>query len=56
MGLKVEDVGKGLDELAREGGRLEKLERDWGCHFAGEGGEYETIVLDGPMFHDRVEL
>jgi len=53
MGLEVEDVGKELSQLEA---RLGKLERDWGCHFAGEGGEYETICVDGPMFHDRVVL
>lgn len=56
MGLRVEDVGRGLAELSGVGGRLERLEREWGCHFAGEGGEYETICLDGPMFYERVEL
>jgi diphthine-ammonia ligase len=53
MGLEVKDVGRPLSALET---KLERLERDWGCHFAGEGGEYETICVDGPMFYDRVEL
>ena len=24
--------------------------------FAGEGGEYETVCTDGPLFYDRVVL
>ena len=25
-------------------------------HVAGEGGEYETLVVDAPFFHDRIEV
>ncbi|KAH8080204.1 hypothetical protein HD553DRAFT_122492 [Filobasidium floriforme] len=53
MGLEVEDVGRKLGE-ERVKGKLRRLERDWGCHFAGEGGEYETVCTDGPLFYDRV--
>lgn len=53
MGLEVQDVGKRL-EVVKE--KLGRLERDWGCHFAGEGGEYETVCVDGPMFYERVVL
>jgi len=32
------------------------LERTRGVHPCGEGGEFETLVLDGPLFHRRVEI
>lgn len=53
MGLREQDVGRGLDQMVP---RLGMLEARWGCHFAGEGGEYETLCVDGPMFHDTIEL
>jgi diphthine-ammonia ligase len=27
-----------------------------GVHVAGEGGEYETLVVDAPFFHERIEI
>lgn len=35
---------------------LEGLRRRWGVHVAGEGGEYETIVVDGPGWRGRIEV
>lgn len=35
---------------------LEGLQRKWGVHVAGEGGEYETIVIDGPGWRGRIEV
>ena len=35
---------------------LLRLERTRGMHPCGEGGEFETLVLDGPLFHQRVEI
>lgn len=35
---------------------LLRLEATRGVHPCGEGGEFETLVLDGPMFHQRVEI
>ena len=40
-------LGKSLLEL-RNGGVLERLKDRYGMHPAGEGGEYETLVLDCP--------
>jgi hypothetical protein len=28
----------------------------YGLHICGEGGEYETLTLDCPLFYDRVQL
>ncbi len=48
-------VGERLDA-----GRLAELERlareVRPVHVAGEGGEYETVVVDAPFFHARIEL
>ncbi|WP_265109943.1 diphthine--ammonia ligase [Halosolutus halophilus] len=51
----VEVAGPGFDEswLGRRLDRdaladLEELHREYGVHLLGEGGEYETIVTDGP--------
>ena len=40
-------LGKSLLEL-RNGGVLDRLKDRYGMHPAGEGGEYETLVLDCP--------
>ena len=40
-------LGKSLRTL-RDMGTLDKLKERWGMHPAGEGGEYETLVLDCP--------
>ena len=37
--------------------RLPGAFRDYGCNVCGEGGEYETLVMDCPLFqHARVVL
>ncbi|EKF32077.1 hypothetical protein MOQ_004082 [Trypanosoma cruzi marinkellei] len=43
VGLSLEDVRP----------TLEKAQRLYGAHSAGEGGEFETIVLDCPLFRDQ---
>jgi len=35
---------------------LLRLSDDFGCHPCGEGGEYETLTLDCPLFHQRIVL
>lgn len=35
---------------------LKKLNGMHGINIAGEGGEYETFVVDGPIFKRRIEL
>ncbi|PUU75293.1 hypothetical protein B9Z19DRAFT_1110140, partial [Tuber borchii] len=41
---------------ARRRGMLNGLERKWGVHVAGEGGEYETVVVQGPGWMGRIEV
>lgn len=48
FGLDASWLGKRL--TLKDVERLAELERRFGFHVAGEGGEYETIVLDGPNF------
>ena len=56
-------AAKGLDNswLGRELNEgewlhLEKLSISHGIHLAGEGGEYETFVLDAPSFEKAIEV
>src|SRR2546428_63125 len=35
---------------------LLRLQETRGIHPCGEGGEFETLVLDGPFFRRRVEI
>ncbi len=51
-GLDGSWLGKRLDEALLA--KLDALNDRYRVHVAGEGGEYETIVLDGPFFHRPV--
>ena len=35
---------------------LEDLEKKFGVHICGEGGEYETFVVDGPIFTKKIRV
>ncbi|MFB6117133.1 diphthine--ammonia ligase [Halosegnis sp.] len=53
-GLDESWLGRTLDAAAfRE---LEQLGEAYGVHLLGEGGEFETFVVDGPHMDRRVEL
>ena len=66
LGFKIMMIGVGaggLDEswLGKEladdrWAMLEALSMKHGIHLTGEGGEYETLVLDAPMFRKRVQV
>ncbi len=53
-GLDEKWLGRVLDEDAMQ----ELFERaiDYGFHCGGEGGYYDTLVLDGPIFSKRLEV
>jgi ABC transporter with metal-binding/Fe-S-binding domain ATP-binding protein len=53
-GLGEEWLGRRLDERAV--GELLSLSRKFGFNPAGEGGEYETLVLNAPFFRHRLEV
>ncbi|GMH35085.1 hypothetical protein BSKO_02953 [Bryopsis sp. KO-2023] len=55
LGLKPKrDLGKTLEDLKET---LHVLREQFGCNVCGEGGEYETLVLDCPLFkYGRIVL
>lgn len=54
MGLKEKYLGKSIKDMLPI---FNKLNKEFGFHTAGEGGEYETIVLDCPLYrHGRIVI
>ncbi len=51
-GMDESWLGKKLDDAAVD--RLIELKKRHGVHIMGEGGEYETLVLDAPIFKKRI--
>ena len=53
-GLDEQWLGRRIDDECIE--ELIKLNQDIGLNLAFEGGEAETLVLDGPIFKKRVKI
>lgn len=53
MGLKKEHVGLSIKSMQE---CLRKLNKEYGTNICGEGGEYETLVLDCPLYKKRLIL
>ena len=53
-GLGERWLGRKLDPAAAD--ELMALRARLGVHPAGEGGEYETLVLDAPCYQKRIEV
>ncbi|MDS0258051.1 diphthine--ammonia ligase [Haloarcula sp. S1CR25-12] len=53
-GLDESWLGRTLDADALD--ELEELNEEYGVHILGEGGEFETLVTDGPHMDRRIEL
>lgn len=53
-GLDASWLGKRWDETTVEA--LLRMHETTGVHPCGEGGEFETLVLDGPTFRQHVEV
>jgi diphthine-ammonia ligase len=53
-GLDESWLGRELSD--HEWSRLEKLSERHGIHLTGEGGEYESFVLDAPHFSQSIEI
>ncbi|WP_254273859.1 diphthine--ammonia ligase [Haloarcula marina] len=53
-GLDESWLGRRLDADALD--ELEALNEEYGVHILGEGGEFETLVTDGPHMDRRIEL
>ncbi|VDM65736.1 unnamed protein product [Strongylus vulgaris] len=51
IGLNKNHLGKSLSEMEST---LLKLHSEYGVHPCGEGGEYETFVLDCPLFNRAI--
>lgn len=47
-------LGKRIDETTIE--QLVQLHKKHGINIAGEGGEYETLVLSGPLFSQKLVI
>jgi diphthine-ammonia ligase len=47
-------LGQTIDKATIE--KLEQLNQKHGINIAGEGGEYETLVLSGPLFSQRLVI
>lgn len=53
-GLDENFLGKEIDNEMVE--RLRTLNKKYVIHPSGEGGEYETLVLDAPIFKERIKV
>ena len=53
-GLNQEWLGSALDEDAIN--RLSNLHEKFGVDICGEGGEYESLVIDAPWFKKRIQI
>lgn len=54
MGLDEKWLGRIIDNATID--ELLELSRSHRIHICGEGGEYETLVLDAPFFTSRIEI
>ena len=54
QGLTPIWLGKPLSSETLE--ELKQLHHKFGVHLSGEGGEYETLVTDGPIFKKRLVI
>lgn len=53
IGLDKSDIGKSIEEMQE---RLQDLNVLYGMNVCGEGGEYESLVLDCPLFRKRLVI
>jgi predicted ATP pyrophosphatase (TIGR00289 family) len=54
QGFDEDWLGRRIDEGALRD--LAELNRKYGVNLSGEGGEYESLVLDAPFFKKRIEV
>ena len=53
-GLDSSDLGRKIDLNMLE--KLKSLEKKYRINLSGEGGEYETFVVDSPIFKKRIKI
>ncbi|MDW7774856.1 MAG: TIGR00289 family protein [Methanosarcinales archaeon] len=54
MGLDEKWLGRVIDSAVID--ELLELNRNYRIHICGEGGEYETLVLDAPFFNSKIQI
>ncbi|MDH7477450.1 MAG: TIGR00289 family protein [Candidatus Bathyarchaeota archaeon] len=54
LGFNPEWLGKKIDKKTIDA--LKELNRKYNVSVVGEGGEYETLVLDAPLFKKRIKI
>jgi len=54
LGFSKEWLGRKIDENTVKA--LVELNREYDVSLVGEGGEYETLVLDAPFFKKRIKI
>ena len=54
MGLDESFVGRRIDDKLIE--ELIELNRKYKINLAGEGGEFETLVLDAPLYTKKIVI
>ncbi len=54
LGLTKKWLGKKINNEVIK--RISFLNKKYGLHPSGEGGEYETLILDCPLFKERIEI
>lgn len=52
-GLTKQHLGKNLSQMKTQ---LLKLQDDFGIHCCGEGGEFESLTLDCPLYKQKIVL
>lgn len=53
IGLGEKHLGKTLEEMAPI---MKNLQKKFGVHPCGEGGEFESFVRDCPLFKKRIVI
>lgn len=53
MGLNKDDLMKSISQMKN---KLFKLEEQYFVNVCGEGGEYESLTLDCPLFKRRINM
>ncbi|KAG6903505.1 hypothetical protein C0995_005528 [Termitomyces sp. Mi166 len=56
IGLTTKHLGKTLSEMHPTLLKLVGQNKQYGAHICGEGGEYESLTLDCPLFKHRIIL